>query len=260
MKKLLTVLLALAGAVSYSTEVQQQKIKCGDTEILLVSRHYWNLNSIDYKGVNLCRPRSFFGNVVRFKCGWVGTGHKENKIGETGLDVKFFADGKEFVPAGKTLDVKKFEMKKSSVLLDLKIDYTISFSADKLVEQAKVTVLKDTEVAQFYLFMHPWCGIFTKAECVNADGRIESIDFSRMAKKQSLTKRGISRVNYYAPAEKITAVSTLRTITPAPGGKSAFLFWNRGVDRKLYFQPVPRMKLSAGTVFEYELTTAIEGK
>ena len=260
MKKLFLLLAGIAGIVLGASEIPQQKIQCGDTEITLVSRHYWNLNSIDYRGINLCRPRSFFGNVIRFKCGWVGTGHKENKIGEKDVKVKFFADGKEFVPAGKTLDVKKFEMKKSSVLLDLKIDYTISFSADKLVERAKVTVLKDTEVAQFYLFMHPWCGIFTKAECVNADGSIESIDFSRMAKKQSLTKRGISRVNYYAPAEKITAVSTLRTITPAPGGKSAFLFWNRGVDRKLYFQPVPRTHLAAGTVFEYELTTVIKGK
>ena len=260
MKKLFLLLAGIAGIVLGASEIPQQKIQCGDTEITLVSRHYWNLNSIDYRGINLCRPRSFFGNVIRFKCGWVGTGHKENKIGEKDVKVKFFADGKEFVPAGQKITAEKFELKKSSILLDVKIDYEICFTADNLIERAKVTVLRDTDVAQFYLFMHPWCGIFTKAECINTDGALEVIDFTKLTKKQSLSRRNITRVNYYAPAEKITAVSTLRTITPAPGGKSAFLFWNRGVDRKLYFQPVPRMKLSAGTVFEYELTTAIEGK
>ena len=45
-----------------------------------------------------------------------------------------------------------------------------------------------------------------------------------------------------------------------PGGKEMFLFWNRGVDRKLYFKPVTKQKLSAGVSFEYELTTVIEGK
>jgi len=59
MKKLFLLLAGIAGIVLGASEIPQQKIQCGDTEITLVSRHYWNLNSIDYRGINLCRPRSF---------------------------------------------------------------------------------------------------------------------------------------------------------------------------------------------------------
>lgn len=260
MKKLWIALLFAAGSVLCGREVEQQRVSCGKSEITLVRRHFWNMNSLDYNGVNLCRKRSFFGNVIRFPNGWVGTGHKENKIGETELSVQFFADGKEFKPNGKLIKAEHFEMKKSSVLLDVKIDYDLVLTAEKLVERAKVTVLRDCEVRQFYLFMHPWCGIFTRAECVQSDGNVEAIDLAAIPEKKTVSRMNVAQIKYFAPQEKISATSLIRAITPAPGGKEAFLFWNRVVDRKLYFQPVSRGKLSAGCVFEYELTTIVKGE
>ena len=262
MKKLLFALLAFAAGtvVLHGAPAVKQIVKCGDYEITLVSHHFWNLNSVDYAGINLCRPQSFFGNVARFKCGWVGTGHLENKIGEKELNVKFFADGKEFVPNGKTVAVNDFEMKKSSVLLDLKIDYTLKFSAGKIVEYAKVTVLRDTELNMLYLFMHPWCALFEYGVYQYADGSEAKIVFDASNLKKIIEKRGVVKVTYFAPKEQLAATTTLKTIKGVPGGKEAFLFWNRGVDRKLYFKPVGKQKLNAGVAFEYELTTVIEKK
>ena len=254
MKKLLLSLLLIcfAGVFSlHGAPADKQIVKCGKLEITLVGRHFWNLNSVDYAGINLCRPQSFFGNVARFKCGWVGTGHLENKIGETELAVKFFADGKEFVPNGTPVAVNEFEMKKSSVLLDLKIDYTLKFSSGKIVEYANVSVLRDTELTMLYLFMHPWCALFEYGIYKNSDGSEAKIVFDESNLKKIIEKRGVTSVKYFAPKENITATSTVKAIKALPGGKEMFLFWNRGVDRKLYFKPVTKQKLSAGVSFEY---------
>ena len=236
-----------------------QIVKCGKTSITLVSRHYWNMNSLDFDGINLCRNRSYFGNVARFNCGWVGSGHKENKIGETELKVKFFADGKEFVPSKKVkvIEAKNFELKKSSVLLDLVVEYTLSLEEGKLTERAKVTVLRDTELKLLYLFMHPWCPIFESALCKKADGSEENIRFNEMKIKGTQSKTGLESVTYFAPEKKLTATTALKVIQAVPRGKASFLFWNRGVDRKLYFQPVNNQKFKAGETFEYELTVTI---
>ena len=249
------LLLVLLGSSLGATQV----IKCGETSITLVSRHYWNLNSLDFAGINLCRNRSYFGNVARFNCGWVGSGHKENKIGETELKVNFFADGKEFVPSKKVkvIEAKNFELKKSSVLLDLRVEYILTLEDGKLTERAKVTVLRDTELKLLYLFMHPWCPIFESALCQKADGSEDTIRFNDMKINGTQSKTGLTGVTYFAPKEKLAATTTLNVIKAVPRGKAAFLFWNRGVDRKLYFQPVNKQKFKAGETFEYELTVTI---
>ena len=255
----LKYLIIVLAALFCCTLSAVQIVKCGETSITLVSRHYWNLNSLDFSGINLCRNRSYFGNVARFDCGWVGSGHKENKIGETELKVQFFADGKEFVPSkkNKVINAKNFELKKSSVLLDLSIEYTLLLEDGKLTERAKVTVLRDTDLKLLYLFMHPWCPIFDRASCKKIDGSEENILFNEMKIKGTQSKTGLSSVTYFAPKEKLTATTTLKVIKAVPRGKAAFLFWNRGVDRKLYFQPVNKQKFTAGEAFEYELTVTV---
>ena len=253
-------LIIFLAALFCCTLGAKQIVKCGDTSITLVSRHYWNLNSLDFAGINLCRNRSYFGNVARFNCGWVGSGHKENKIGETELKVQFFADGKEFVPSKKVkvIEAKNFELKKSSVLLDLQIDYDLTLEDGKLVERAKVTVLRDTDLKLLYLFMHPWCPLFEDAVCTRADGAEEKMSVSAIPRNKTVTRTNLASVCYIAPKEKLKATSIVKALKPVPRGKELFLIWNRGVDRKLYFYPVHRQKFSAGENFEYELTTVIE--
>ena len=254
--KIFAVLGAVCAVLSLNAT---QVVKCGDTEITLVSRHFWNMNSLDFAGINLCRKLSFFGNVARYECGWVGTGHKENKIGEKEVKVQFIADGKEFqFDRKKKMEAKKFEFKKSSILLDLQIDYTITLEDRKLVERAKVTVLRDTDLKLLYLFMHPWCPLFEDAVCTGTDGTEEKISVSSIPKNKTVSKTGLARVCYFAPKEKLKATSTIKAIKSVPRGKEVFLIWNRGVDRKLYFQPVNRQKFTAGESFEYEMTTVIE--
>lgn len=259
MKKIYGIfLLSLFLIPLYAKEASQQIVRCKDLEIKLVSRHYWNMNSLDFAGVNLCRSRSYFGNVARFECGWVGTGHKENKIGEKELKVEFFADGKKFTPSGKAVSCEKFEMKKSSVLLDLHIAYTFTLTPGKLVERAKVTVLRDTDVKILYLFMHPWLAFFEQALCKNSDGTEEIINFNEKSDTKTFIRKNLHSICYTANKEKIKATTSVKTITPAPEGKEQYLFWNRGIDRKLYFQPIKNQSLKAGTVFEYEMSVDIE--
>lgn len=150
-------------------------------------------------------------------------------------------------------------MKKSSVLLDLHIDYTLTLTPEKLIERAKVTVLRDTNVKILYLFMHPWNALFEQAICQSGDGTEEIISFNEIPGKKTFSRKNLNRICYTAAKEQLRAATSVKTITPAPGKKERFLFWNRGIDRKLYFQPVNNQELKAGTVFEYEMSVEIAG-
>ena len=142
-KPLFWLLLFVTAAV-FAKEPDMLQVECGNVEIFLAQQFFWNLNGIKRNGVMIGRQdRGFYGTVIRYDVGWVGTGHLENKIGETNLKVKFFCDGKEFIPAGKKISGKKFVMEKTSVLHNAQLRYTLILEDDLLTETAELHFLKD---------------------------------------------------------------------------------------------------------------------
>ena len=236
-------------------------IRCGKLDFKLSNYQSWNLSEINFNKVNVCRNISYFGNVAMFKINgkdsWVGSGHKDNgKKGETDVKVQFFADGKEFTPDKKIREVTEFELKKSSVLLDLKIEYTLKVKDSEIYEHAKITVLRDNYVRLLYLFMHPWCPIFTRADFDFGNGKIETVE---LAGKRALSRpKGAMSATYYAPEQKFITTTHVKAIKPFYNGEdNMFHLWNRGDkhDRKLYFQAVSKRNMKAGESGEYEAVT-----
>ncbi len=235
--------------------------RCGALDFKLTKYQSWNLGGIDFNGVNVCRSASYFGNVAMFdlngKTGWVGSGHKDNnKIGETDVQAKFFADGAEFVPDKKLRTVKEFELKKSSILHHLKIEYTMKIKDNTLYEHAKITAVQDTDVKCLYLFMHPMCPIFTSAKFDYANGKSETVDFA--GKRFQIKKNGTPLSTYSAPEKGIIVTTQVKAIKPfLNGADDKFDIWNRGdkADRKLYFMALRKRQLKAGDSAEYECVT-----
>lgn len=236
-------------------------IRCGKLDFKLSKFQSWNLSEINFNNVNVCRNISYFGNVAMFKIngkeGWVGSGHKDNdKKGETELEVHFFADGKEFTPDKKLREVKEFELKKSSVLLDLKIEYTLKVKDSEIYEHAKITVLRDNYVRLLYLFMHPWCPIFTRADFDLGNGKVKTAELA--GKRELVRTPGAMLARYFAPEQKFVTTTQIKAIKPFCNGENnMFHLWNRGDkhDRKLYFQAVSKKNMKAGETGEYEAVT-----
>ena len=259
-KFVFAALFAICAAVSAALP-PAITLKCGELDFKLTQYQSWNLGGIDFNGVNVCRSASYFGNVAMYvlngKDGWIGSGHKDNnKIGETDVQVKFFADGVEFLPDKKRREVKEFELKKSSVLHHLKIEYTLKIKDNTLYEHAKITAVQDTYVKCLYLFMHPMCPVFTSAKFDYGSGKVETVDFT--GKRFQIKKAGTPLAVYFAPEKQIVADSQVKAVKPfVNGADDKFDIWNRGdkIDRKLYFMALRKRQLKAGDNAEYECVT-----
>ena len=156
----------------------------------------------------------------------------------------------------KKREVKEFELKKSSILHHLKIEYTLKIKDNTLYEHAKITAVQDTYVKCLYLFMHPMCPVFTSAKFDYGSGKVETVDFT--GKRFQIKKAGTPLAVYFAPEKQIVAASQVKAVKPfVNGADDKFDIWNRGdkIDRKLYFMALRKRQLKAGDNAEYECVT-----
>ena len=254
MKRLIPILLLMFSNI-FAAVPSVLQVQCGKLEIFLDSRFFWNLNGIKRNNVMIGRQdRGFYGTVIRYDVGWVGTGHLENKIGEKDVQVKFFCDDKEFIPAGKKISCRKFVMKKNSLLHHAKLDYTLTVEDDLLTETAKLHFLKDEKIKVGYNFMHPWHSSFENYRAVSASGKAVSGIMPDKENGKMYIFDEPHAASFYSK-ELETALISKVTANNSPLG--SWLFWNRGEnDRKLYFRPLHRTPVKAGNIMQWTMTTA----
>lgn len=248
-------LLLLVTAAVFAKEPDMLQVECGNVEIFLAPQFFWNLNGIKRNGVMIGRQdRGFYGTVIRYDVGWVGTGHLENKIGETNLKVKFFCDGKEFIPAGKKISGKKFVMEKTSVLHNAQLRYTLILEDDLLTETAELHFLKDEKLSVAYNFMHPWESSFEHFRTLSSKGKIDSGIMPDAENGKMLTFSEPLTASFYSEKLSTALVSTVKTEHASPA--NSWLFWNRGSnDRKLYFRPLHQYQVKAGEKMQWTMRT-----
>ena len=256
MKRFIPVLLLMFSKIFAATPTVLQ-VQCGKLEIFLDSRFFWNLNGIKRNDVMIGRQeRGFYGTVIRYDIGWVGTGHLENKIGEKDVQMKFFCDDKEFTPDGKKISCRKFMMKKTSLLHHAKVDYTLILEDDLITETAAIRFLKDEEIQIAYNFMHPWHSAFENYRTISTSGKAVS---GTMPEKEN-NKRYVFDEPYAASfysEELKTAIISKVTCHNSPAG--SWLFWNRGQnDRKLYYRPLLQSQVKAGDSMRWTMTTSFK--
>lgn len=259
MKRTLCLILAgyaLAVSLAAQTPPRAIRIECGDIRIELASRFFWNLNGIWYKGENIClQNRGFYGTVAYFDpLGWVGTGHLENKIGETELNVAFSVDGEPWQPSNTPVKCTRFEMKKTSLLHQLRLEYILKLENNRLTEYAAVTVENDCRIRNFYHFMHPWAPLFTEYLAGDREGKATSGAFSA-AERETIVSKKPDWAAFYAPKEQFGMISAVRDKSAPPVTNDGWLFWNRLDDRKLYYVLPGNVTLNKGQRFESGMIT-----
>lgn len=260
MKKWLMALIAVTGlALMAADELPPYaQVTVGEIKIEVAKRVFWNMNGIWYKGRPVCRRNAgFYGAVIGYQgLGWVGTGHMENKIGETELKVEFFLDGKPWQPVSAPVACNTFEMRKSSLLHQIRVDYTLKLEKGRIYEDARLTVEKEAKFGVLYLFMHPWEPVFTEYRMVKRGGEEDKGVFSAENKGKMIEVPAPAWGSYYAPQEKIGFVSVVRDTSAAPIKNDSWLMWNRGNDRKLYYVAARTSTVQAGQQFSYKMVTA----
>lgn len=251
---MVTILAVNAKAAENMPDIIQ--INSGELKIELAKRVFWNLNGVWLNGRMVCQKnQGFCGTVISFKgLGWVGTGHLENKIGETELKFEFEVDGKPCRPK-TVINCHSFKMKKSALLHQIRLVYVLQVKNNRIYESAVLKVEKDSEVGTIYHFMHPWEPIF--AEYLLRD--IENKDNHGVFSEKNLRKfvDGFKPcwASFYSQENKLGFVSLVKDTSKVPN-TDKWLIWNRGRDRKLYYVAMQNASLKAGQEFSAEMTTA----
>ena len=253
--KLFFLLLLFAVGAIFAKEADMLQVKCGKVEIFLAPQFFWNLNGIKRNNVMIGRQDlGFYCTVIRYDVGWVGTGHLENKIGETDVRVRFFCDGTEFVPAGKKITGKKFVMEKTSVLHNAGLRYTLTLEDDLLTETAELHFLKDEKLRVAYNFMHPWESSFEHFRTLSASGKIDCGIMPDAENGKMLTFTQPLAASFYSEKLSTALISTVKSENSSPA--NSWLFWNRGGnDRKLYFRPLHQYRVKAGEKMQWTMRT-----
>jgi hypothetical protein len=224
------------------------QVTSGDVEIELGARVFWNLNGIRYQGKSVCQKgKGFYGTVLSFSgLGWVGTGHLENKIGETEIKCEFTVDGKPWAPAAEPVKCNRFEMKKSSLLYQVRVEYRLLVENNRIREDVKLTAEKDSKLGVVYHFMHPWEPMFTEYLLCNRDGQEDRDVFSDKNLRIIMPFLKPDWASFYAPAEQLGLLSVVRDTSNPPVPADEWLIWNRGRDRKLYYVAARKADWKAG--------------
>lgn len=250
----LTPLLALADPAAPLPP--QLKVSCGDVTIALSARHFWNLNGIWHRGRMVCQQnKGFYGTVLSYKgLGWVGTGHLENKIGETEVEVEFLADGKPLPDGAREITASTFSLKKSSRLHLARLHYELRLEQNRLTERVTLEAETEADLGVLYHFMHPWESSFL--EYVMQGDQVPPARqlFSAENERQFVWQTAPDWAALYDPAGKLAVLSVVRSARPLTD-KPQWLMWNRGRDRKLYYVPGKNVSLKPGTTSDAAMIT-----
>lgn len=247
--------LAALTAFACGAAPEQFNIRSENTEITLSPELFWNLNGIAYRNKLIGRQdHGFYGTVIRYDVGWVGTGHLENGIGETELELAFTKDGKPFTPAGENIVCKSFTMTKRAKLHHAELTYTLKLENDTISESAQLRFLKDQPLKIVYNFMHPWHHTFENFRLISTDGKSEQGAMPVAQKGKMLIFPRPQTASFYSEKFKLALFSTVTAEKNSPLGD--WLFWNRGEqDRKMYFRPLNNRNVSAGEVMRWSMVT-----
>ncbi len=242
-------------ALTSSAAPAQLNIRSGNIGIILSPALFWNLNGITCRNIPIGRQdHGFYGTVIRYDVGWVGTGHLENGIGETELDLTFTRDGKPFTPEQELIECRSFSMTKRSKLHHAELIYTLKLENDTLTESAELRFLKEQPLKIIYNFMHPWHHTFENYRVLSAGNKIEHGIMPIGKKGEMLLFDRPKTASFYSEKLNIAVFSTVTAHGDSPLGH--WLFWNRGEqDRKMYFRPLFNQSVSAGKVMKWSMTT-----
>lgn len=254
-KSCIALFALIATVVSLGSELPKEfSVNCGNLKVSFSERTFWNLRGIIFKGRNVTSPKSWYGTVTAGQPGikgWVGSGHIENGIGEKNLKLSCKLDGKEWTPSAQETSAKEFELTKESDLGYMHLVYNIKVSGDTVTEDVKINML-ERKIIQIYHFMLPLDRSFKTYTFQNRDGEIINGEFK--GKEENIYLRKPVIFTAHSPALQTKVICKLEN-PDAISKDSCIRLHDRASFRKFYFVPAPRIKISAGKVYNQKMTT-----
>ena len=153
----ITALLVGSGAVADELpEPGVVVIKTSALSAELQRRHFWNLQRLSYRGVEVAGPTGAWGTVISVPAmgGWVGSGHTQGGV-ERIEEVSLTVDGEQ-VPLddGAVYACDRAVLIKHSMLDKVRLEATYTFADETITESVRLTATEDVAVTTVYPFMH----------------------------------------------------------------------------------------------------------
>ena len=254
-KSIMAIFAVIFTATLWAAEMPKEfSVTCGNLKVTFSERTFWNLRGVVFKGRNVTSPKSWYGTVTAGQPGikgWVGSGHMENGIGEKNLKLSMKLDGKEWTPSSAENNGKDFELTKESDLGYMHLVYNIKVSGDTVTEEVKFNML-ERKIIQIYHFMLPLDNSFKTYTVQNSDGEIINGEFK--GKEENIYLKKPAVFTAYSPSLQTKVICKLEN-TDVVSKDSCIRLHDRASFRKFYFIPAPRIKISAGKVYNQKMTT-----
>ena len=131
-------------------------IKTGALTAELQRRHFWNLQRLSYRGVEVAGPTGAWGTVISVPAigGWVGSGHTQGCV-ERIEEVTLTVDGEQ-VPLddGAVYACDRAVLVKRSMLDKVRLETTFTFADETITQSVSLTATEDVAVTTVYPFIH----------------------------------------------------------------------------------------------------------
>lgn len=242
----------------------------GDLTVDLRERAAWTIGRILYKEAELGTATGAYGVVISIPAigGWVGTAHSEGGI-EQIEEIALTVDGEPAeLTDGAVYECERAELTKRSMLDKVRLDATLTFENERIIEHHVLTVTEDVVVSRVYPFMHCVTNATKEWVARTYDGQEESGEFTaRVGRASSPTPlvwhTGWEWTAAYDPTSGagllLRYLEMPKETTPAAEGEDAQMtvevqtgYWDHERYHKLYTQLLAGDVLKEGTVLDCE--------
>ncbi len=155
-------------------------IKNGDLTVELRERAAWTIGRILYRDAELGTATGAYGVVISVPAvgGWIGSAHSEGGI-ERIEEIALTVDGEPTaLTDGAVYECQRAELIKRSMLDKVRLDATLTFENERIIEHHVLTVAEDVVVSRVYAFMHCVTNATTQWIACTYDGQEEGGEFT----------------------------------------------------------------------------------
>lgn len=228
----------------------EMTIRSGDYELILNAETAWTIKQIRFGDALIGGPTGFYGTVLIPKGGqWIGTGHTEGGR-EIVHSLKLTVDGEERpVEVGATVEGARIELVKTSTIHKFATTWTITLTANEIVERAQLRATEDHELKRLYAFMHCWTRETTTWAAELADGEVATGELDHEGGNQvDAVARWVAE---YWPEEGLGILGYMPRFVTGPGARS--FIWEQDRYHKFYVQQTDGAAISEGDELDFTI-------
>jgi len=223
-------------------------ISTGALTVELSERAAWTVQRLIYNDAEVGTPTGAYGVALSIPAigGWVGSAHSDGGV-EQIQEISLTVDGQPAELADEAAYAcERAVLSKRSLLDKVRLDATLTFEGQRLLEHHVLTATEDVVVSRVYPFMHCLTNATTAWIAQTAEGVEDSGHFTDS--KQLAWHAGWRWTAAYDPASEKGLL--LRYLDLPEGVQVQTGYWDQERYRKLYAQLMTGDILREGTVLD----------